>query len=300
MNLPKRVTLKEVGPRDGLQNEKKFVTTEQKVEWINQLSESGLSHIEVSSFVHPKWIPALSDAEQVFQQIHRHSGVTYSALIPNIKGAERALQVGVDEFAVFMSASETHNRKNINKSIEDTYSVLKEVANEGKSARKNVRGYVSTVFGCPYDGHVSLEEVKKICDKLFSIGVYEISLGDTIGVANPQQVEEVIKEVKKEFGVDRFALHFHDTRGMALANTLVGLQLGVKIFDGSIGGLGGCPYAKGASGNVASEDLLFMLHEMGIETGVDAKSFLKAATFIEDVLQKTLPSHQLKIAEGMS
>lgn len=298
MNLPKHVTFKEVGPRDGLQNESRFVSTEKKIEWINLLSQTGVSHIEVSSFVHPKWIPALSDAEEVFKQIKRHTNITYAALVPNVKGAQRALSVDVDEFAVFMSASETHNRKNINKTIAETFSVLGEVVKEGNAAKKQTRGYVSTVFGCPYDGEVGIDEVKRVCDKLFSLGVYEISLGDTIGIANPKQVESVMTALHQEFSEGKFALHFHNTRGMALANTLAGLQSGVSIFDGSNGGLGGCPYAQGASGNIASEDLLFMLDEMGINTGVDVNAFLKASSFIGELFEKTLPSHQLKILEG--
>ncbi|SER74479.1 hydroxymethylglutaryl-CoA lyase [Salipaludibacillus aurantiacus] len=298
MRLPEDVILKEVGPRDGLQNEKVFISTEDKVEWINQLSESGLSYIEVSSFVHPKWIPALSDADEVFSKITRQPGVTYSALVPNAKGTERALKANVDEFAVFMSASDTHNRKNINKSIEETFPVLEEVADEGRKAGKKVRGYVSTVFGCPYDGKVAVSEVKKVCDRLFSMGVYEISLGDTIGIANPKQVDEVLRELVNDFDADRFALHFHDTRGLALANTLAGLNAGITTFDGSTGGLGGCPYAKGASGNAASEDLIFMFEEMGINTGIDFNKFLKAASFIEKALGKPLPGRQLKLLEG--
>ncbi|WP_280768673.1 hydroxymethylglutaryl-CoA lyase [Salipaludibacillus daqingensis] len=298
MDLPKQITFKEVGPRDGLQNESRFVPTEKKVEWIDLLSQTGVSYIEVSSFVHPKWIPALADAEEVFNQIKRNQDVTYAALVPNIKGAERALKVDADEFAVFMSASETHNQKNINKSITETYDVLKEVVNEASSSNKKTRGYVSTVFGCPYDGHIAIDEVKKVCDQLLSMGIYEISLGDTIGIGNPKQVKSVMTELHKEFGIGKFALHFHDTRGMALANALAGLQAGVTIYDGSIGGLGGCPYAKGASGNVASEDLLFMLHEMGMNSEIDVHKLLKAASYIEGVFGETLPSHQLKLFEG--
>jgi len=298
MDLPERVTFKEVGPRDGLQNESGVVSTEQKIEWINLLSQTGVSYIEVSSFVHPKWIPSLSDAEEVFRQIKRNSDITYAALIPNGKGIERALTVNVDEFAVFMSASETHNRKNINKTKMETISVLKEVVKEGNGAKKKTRGYVSTVFGCPYEGNVAVDEVKRVCEELLSIGVYEISLGDTTGIAHPKQVESVMNELHQEFGAGKFALHFHDTRGMALANTIAGLQSGVDIFDGSNGGLGGCPYAKGASGNVASEDLLFMLHEMGIDTGVDVNTLLKASSYIGRLFDKPLPSYQLKIFEG--
>lgn len=295
MKLPEHVTVKEVGPRDGLQNEKKFVPTEQKTAWINELSRTGVSYIEVSSFVHPKWIPALSDASEVFSRIERNPDVTYSALVPNPRGAERALEAEVDEFAVFMSASEAHNRKNINKSIDETVPVLKEVAKQALGAGKKVRGYVSTVFGCPYEGKTELETVKYVCDQLFEAGIYEISLGDTIGSANPVQVEKTVGELTKLFPPEQLALHFHDTRGMALANTLAGLQAGITIFDGSTGGLGGCPYAKGASGNAASEDMIYMLEEMGINTGIHLESFMKASLFIEKALEKTLPGKQLQL-----
>lgn len=296
MTFPKHVTFKEVGPRDGLQNEKTYVSTKNKVDWVNMLSGSGLSYIEVSSFVPPSWIPALADAEEVFSQIKRFPGVTYSALVPNEKGMERAFAANVNELSIFMSASETHNRKNINKSIESTYPVLEKVLKGAMSENKRVRGYVSTVFGCPYEGTIHTDQVKKICDKLFQMGVYEISLGDTIGIANPKQVEELLIELKNYFGsVNNFALHFHDTRGMAIANSFVGLVMGIQTFDSSLGGLGGCPYAKGASGNIATEDLLFMLEQMDIHTGINGKEIIKAASFIENTLSKKLPSRQLTL-----
>ncbi|UCZ54283.1 hydroxymethylglutaryl-CoA lyase [Bacillus shivajii] len=295
MKLPKKVQIKEVGPRDGLQNEKVSVPTHIKVEWINKLSETGLDYIEFSSFVHPKWIPVLADAAEVAKLIKRNPNVTYAALIPNMKGLERALTVGIDEASVFMSASDTHNRKNINKSIEETFPVLQEVVDGAIKAEKNVRGYVSTVFGCPYDGAVDVDEVKKVVYKLMEMGVYEVSLGDTIGVANPKQVNDVLDELLREFPVDKLALHLHDTRGMALANTLVGVEKGIKTFDSALGGLGGCPYAKGATGNVASEDLIHMLGEMGIDTNVQFERFMEAAKYIENALNKSLPSHQLQI-----
>ena len=296
MDFPNEVIIKEVGPRDGLQNEQQFINTEVKVDWINQLSKSGLSYIEITSFVPPKWIPALADAVDVARRITREPGVTYAALVPNRKGLERALEADVDEVSVFMSASEAHNMKNINKTIDDTFPVLEEVVNEAVSAGKKVRGYVSTVFGCPYDGAVPIDGVKKVTDRLLSMGVYEISLGDTIGVANPKQMEQVLTELRKSFSMDKLALHLHDTRGMALANTLVGLSHGITVFDSAVGGLGGCPYAKGASGNVASEDLIHMIEEMGIHTGIDIDKLIGAAKYIEKELNKNLPSHQLQIS----
>ena len=293
--LPKHVTIKEVGPRDGLQNETKEIDTADKVEWINQLSETGLSYIEFSSFVHPKWIPQLKDAKQVASSIKRHPGLTYAALVPNQKGLEAALETGVDEVSIFMSASETHNKKNINKSIEETYPVLTRVVEEAKQAGKTVRGYLSTVFGCPYEGDVPIQQVVDVSTRLLDMGVDELSLGDTIGVANPLQVDRTLTEIRKQLSFDQLAMHFHNTRGMALANVLVSLEHGITTFDASVGGLGGCPYAKGASGNLATDDLVHMLHEMGIQTGVNADKLTESALYIQSKLGKDLPSHQMQV-----
>jgi hydroxymethylglutaryl-CoA lyase len=295
MNLPKSVNIKEVGPRDGLQNENKIVTTEDKIEWINQLSQTGLSYLEITSFVHPKWIPQLKDAVEVARKITRNPDVTYAALVPNMKGLERALSVDIDEISIFMSTSETHNQKNINKPIRDTYPVLGEVIKEAKKENKTIRGYVSTVFGCPYEGEVPIDQVIRICDQLFTMGIDELSLGDTIGVANPVQVKNILTELIQRFPKQRLALHFHNTRGMALANVVVSLQMGITTFDSSLGGLGGCPYAKGASGNLATDDLVHMLKKMGIETGVKEEGLEKSAVFIQQVLGKSLSSHQMEI-----
>ncbi|GMA49184.1 hydroxymethylglutaryl-CoA lyase YngG [Alicyclobacillus contaminans] len=232
------VVLKEVGPRDGLQNEPVTVPTDVKVELVNRLSAAGFRYIEVSSFVSPKWIPQLADASDVFNRIERRPGVEYSALVPNEQGLERALAAGVDAVNVFMSASETHNRKNINKSISDTFPVLRRVIEGAKAAGKPVRGYVSTVFGCPYEGAVPLEQVVRVCDTLIHLGVDELSLGDTIGVAVPTQVRTVVRAVRERMGLDRIGLHFHDTYGMAVANVVAGYEEGVRIFDGSVGGMG--------------------------------------------------------------
>ncbi|ARI77365.1 hydroxymethylglutaryl-CoA lyase [Halobacillus mangrovi] len=295
LELPNHVTIKEVGPRDGLQNEHKEVPTEDKIAWINQLSEAGYKYIEFSSFVHPKWIPQLKDAKEVAASIERKPGVTYAALVPNMKGLEGALETNVDEVSVFMSASDTHNKKNINKTIEETYPVLREVVTEAKQAGKTVRGYLSTVFGCPYEGNIPVEQVIKVSRKLLDMGIDELSLGDTIGIANPKQVDAVLAQLKKQLSFDEIAMHFHNTRGMALANVLVSLEHGITTFDGSLGGLGGCPYAKGASGNLATDDLVHMLHEMKIETGLDERKLEEAAIFVQSKLDKALPSHHMQV-----
>lgn len=291
---PVHVKVKEVGPRDGLQNEAEFIATADKIEWINQLSETGLSYIEVTSFVNPKWIPALADAFEVAKGIRRVPGVTYAALVPNRKGLERALEAEIDETAVFMSASETHNRQNINKSIGDTFPVLREVVEDSLAAGKSVRGYVSTVFGCPYEGPVAIDSVVRVAESLFEMGITELSLGDTIGVANPRQVQDVLDVLLKRFPADRLAMHFHDTRGTAMANVLAAMEMGITVFDGSLGGLGGCPYAPGASGNLATDDLLYMLDGMGIQTDIDRDKLLAAARFIQTKIGRSLPSRNLQ------
>lgn len=293
MKWPQKVVLKEVGPRDGLQNEKGFVATEDKIAWINQLSRTGLSYIEITSFVHPKWIPALADAEEVAKGIERVPGVTYAALVPNPKGLEKALACNVDEVSVFVSASETHNKRNINKSIAESLPVLRDVAKEALTAGKTVRGYVSTVFGCPYEGTVPTNQVIRVAESLFEMGIHELSLGDTIGVAHPAQVQQVLELLLKRFPADKIALHFHDTRGMAMANIFASLEMGITRFDAALGGLGGCPYAPGASGNVATDDVLYMLSGMGIVTGIDPEKLLAAARYIQSRLGRTLPSHTL-------
>ncbi len=294
MNWPASVTIKEVGPRDGLQNEKVFVSTEDKIAWINQLSGTGIPSVEITSFVNPKWIPALADAAEVARGIERMPGILYSALVPNRQGLERALEADVDEAAVFMSASETHNQRNINKPIRATFPILSEVAQEALAAGKSVRGYVSTVFGCPYEGPVSVDDVIRVAETLFEMGIGELSLGDTIGIANPKQVQEVLNSLLKRFDAKKLALHFHDTRGTALANILVSMDMGITTFDSSVGGLGGCPYAPGASGNVATEDLLYMLDAMGIHTGVNREKLLSAARFIQEKIGRELPSRNLQ------
>ncbi|WP_019241414.1 MULTISPECIES: hydroxymethylglutaryl-CoA lyase [Bacillus] len=292
-----KIMIKEVGPRDGLQNEKEIISSKQKIQWINYLSETGLSYIEITSFVPRNWIPQLSDAKEVARGIERKKGVTYAALVPNLIGLEAALESNMDEINIFMSASETHNQKNINKTITNTYPILKSVAIEALKAGKTVRGYISTVFGCPYEGEVNIKSVLEACDHLLQYGVNEISLGDTIGIANPVSVEKTLTEIGKHFDRSHFALHFHDTRGMALANILRSLDLGYTTFDSSLGGLGGCPYAPGASGNVATDDLVHMLNNMGYSTGISEEKLRVAAVFIQNRIRKSLRSHQMKMTK---
>ncbi|ALX49599.1 hydroxymethylglutaryl-CoA lyase [Lentibacillus amyloliquefaciens] len=293
---PDFVQVKEVGPRDGLQNEKKRISTADKVQWINTLSESGVKEIEYSSFVHPKWVPALSDAHEVGKRINRNPDVRYSALVPNMKGLDLALEAGIDGASVFMSASETHNKKNINKSIDETYPVLEEVIKGAKEAGKHVTGYVSTVFDCPYEGRISPEQVLSVCDHLIESGVDDLSLGDTIGTAVPSQVDQLLLEILTRFPNEKIIMHFHDTRGMAIANIMRSMEHGLTRFDSAIGGLGGCPYAPGAAGNVATNDVLYLLNGLGIKTGMDEAKLQEAAMFIQSKLGKSLPSKSLAYA----
>lgn len=288
-----KIQIKEVGPRDGLQNEDKIIETADKIEWIDRLSNTGLTYIEITSFVHPKWIPQLSDAREVAKAIKRYQGITYAALVPNMKGLDTALEANIDEVSVFMSASESHNQANINKSIIDTFPILEEVVQGAIQGGKTARGYISTAFGCPYEGEVPVEQVFRICDKLLEMGVREVSLGDTIGAASPNQIEDFLELALKRYKSTDLALHFHDTRGMALANVLAALDYGIETFDAALGGLGGCPYAPGASGNAATEDLVQMLNQMNINTGIDIQKLLQAGVFMRDKLQKNLPSHML-------
>lgn len=293
-----KVRIKEVGPRDGLQNEKNYISTTDKIAFIEKLAETGLDYIEVTSFVHPKWIPQLADAIDVLSNLKRQKEITYAALVPNIKGLERALQVQIDEASIFMSASEGHNLSNINKTIADTFPVLKEVVEEAKRNNLTVRGYVSTVIGCPYDGAVKPEQVLYVVDHLVDMGVNEISLGDTIGVGVPTDVEKLLELLLKKYPTNLFAMHFHDTYGTAIANIVKSLEMGITTFDSSIGGLGGCPYAKGASGNVATEDVHYLLTKMGRQTGLNSEKLLEAALYIESKIGKTLNTKQLAISRN--
>ena len=295
---PASVTVYEVGPRDGLQNEPRPVPTADKVELIDALSQSGLPKIEITSFVNPRWIPQLADAVEVGRAITRRPGVGYSCLVPNKQGLERAMAAGMREVAVFLSASETHNRKNVNKTIADTLKAFDEVIPPAREAGIAVRAYVSTVFGCPYEGPVDPEAVVRLVSELRARGVYQISLGDTIGVGTPVQVAGVLEKVLAVEPVEEIAVHFHDTRGTALANVLVALGLGIATVDSAVGGLGGCPYAPGAAGNLSTEDLVYMLHGMGIETGIDLAALVQASARFASIVGHELPSKYLKAALG--
>jgi len=296
--LPPRVTIYEVGPRDGLQNEARLVPTADKVALIDQLSKTGLPAIEISSFVSPKWIPQLADAAEVSRKVTRQPGVRYSALVPNRKGLETALGAGMKEIAVFLSASETHNKRNVNKTIAETLDEFREVVEPALAAGAKVRAYVSTVFGCPYEGDVDPVRVRDLSLTLRDMGVYQISLGDTIGVANPWQVQQVLELVLADLPLEHTAVHFHDTQGTALANCTVALSLGITTIDSAIGGLGGCPYAPGAAGNLATEDVVAMLHGMGVETGIDLDRLIDCSRLAASLVGHELPSKYLKAHLG--
>jgi hydroxymethylglutaryl-CoA lyase len=296
--LPPRVTIYEVGPRDGLQNEARLVPTADKVVLIDQLSRTGLPAIEITSFVSPKWIPQLADAAEVSRKVTRQPGVRYSALVPNRKGLETALGAGMNEIAVFLSASETHNKRNVNKTIAETLAEFREVVEPARAAGAKVRAYVSTVFGCPYEGDVDPVRVRDLSLTLRDMGVYQISLGDTIGVANPWQVQRVLELVLADLPLEHTAVHFHDTQGTALANCTVALSLGITTIDSAIGGLGGCPYAPGAAGNLATEDVVSMLHGMGIETGIDLDRLIDCSRLAASLVGHELPSKYLKAHLG--
>src|SRR5438128_12072992 len=296
-HLPARVTVYEVGPRDGLQNEAEALSVDVRVEYVDRLTEAGLPAIEVGSFVSPRAIPQLADTAEVFGRIHRASGTRYPALVPNLVGLERAMAAGVREIAVFTAASETFNRHNINAGVDESIERFRPVVQRAREEKIRVRGYVSTAFGCPYEGPVSPDAVREVVHKLLDLLVDEISIGDTIGVATPAGVYEVV-ETLHDSGVTRgvLALHFHDTRGTALANVYAGLECGIATFDSSAGGLGGCPYAPGAAGNLATEDLVYMLENLGIETGVSLKLLRRASHMIAQELARDLPSRVLKVS----
>jgi len=293
-HLPERVTVYEVGPRDGLQNEKESLPVEARVEYVDRLTESGLPAIEAGSFVSAKAVPQLADTEEVFRRIHRASGTRYPALVPNVRGLERAIAAGVREVAVFTAASETFNRHNINAGVDESIERFRPVVSRAREEKIRVRGYVSTAFGCPYEGTVSPEAVREVVHKLLDLPVDEISIGDTIGVATPAGVYEVV-ETLYDSGVTRgvLALHFHDTRGTGLANVYAGLQCGIASYDASSGGLGGCPYAPGAAGNLATEDLLYMLEGLRIETGVSLPKVVEASRFLAGALGHRPPGRYL-------
>ena len=274
-HLPDRVSVYEVSPRDGLQNESVTVPTTRKARLIEALVAAGVERIEVTSFVSPKWIPQLADAEEVIGLLPR-GATRYSALCPNARGLERAKKTGIKELAVFVSASETHNRRNVNDTVQGTLAKFRDVIRPAVDAGLSVRGYVSTLWGCPYEGEIDPRAGLRIARELIDQGCYQVSLGDTIGVGTPKQTQEILRMFLAELPVEQLALHLHDTRGTALANVLVGLDLGIRTFDASVGGLGGCPYAPGAAGNLATEDLVYMLHGMGVPTGIDLDKLWEA------------------------
>jgi hydroxymethylglutaryl-CoA lyase len=283
------VVVYEVSPRDGLQNESRVVPVAEKKDLVAALVASGLRQIEVTSFVSPRWVPQLADAAELVRALPPAANVTYSALCPNATGLERARAVGLKEVAIFLSASETHNQKNTNKSIARSLEVFEELIPVARDAGMRVRAYVSTVWGCPYEGAVDPKRALDITRDLIRWGVYQVSLGDTIGVGTPLDTQRICELFLAEFAPEQLALHFHDTRGTALSNVLVGLVAGIRTFDASVGGLGGCPYAPGAAGNLATEDLVYMLHGMGLETGIDLEALIAAGRVAERVVGRKLP-----------
>ncbi len=287
--LPSEVSVYEVAPRDGLQNESAQVATHAKVRLIEALVDAGVTRIEVGSFVASKWVPQMADADEVFRMIERRPGVTYSGLCPNARGLHRALEADVDEIAVFISASETHNQKNVNKTIAETLSGFETVIGPAIEQGLRVRGYVSTMWGCPYEGEVDPRRGLELARHLLREGCYQVSLGDTIGVGTPLQTHRILELFLSEVPVEKIALHLHDTRGTALANVLIGLQMGVTNFDTSVAGLGGCPFAPGAAGNLATEDLVYALQGMGIETGIDLDRLWQAGQVAEAIVGRELP-----------
>jgi hydroxymethylglutaryl-CoA lyase len=296
--LPARVDVYEVGPRDGLQNELRSVPLKDKLRLVSALVAAGERRIELTSFVSPKWIPQLADADELLARVERPTGVTFSALVPNLKGLDRAKAAGLKEAAVFASATESHSRKNINKSIAEAMNVARAVATGALAAGMRVRAYLSVVWGCPYEGTTAVETVVDLARRLVEMGVYQLSLGDTIGVGIPTQTETILEAVLRHIPASKLALHLHDTRGTALANALVGMTYGVSTLDASIGGLGGCPYAPGAAGNLATEDLVNLLHGMGIETGIDLPRLVEAGEVAQELIGRKLSGKYLQAALG--
>jgi hydroxymethylglutaryl-CoA lyase len=278
--MPPRVTVVEVGPRDGLQNESATIPTAEKIAFVDALSAAGLPVVEVSAFVSPKWVPQMADAAEVYAGITRRPGTRYPALVPNLAGLERARAAGVDEIAIFAAASETFSKRNINQSIDESLDTYRAVTERARQLGMRVRAYLSTAFGCPFEGAVDPRQVARVAEALIGMGAFEVAVSDTIGIAHPGQVPIVVGAVAERVPIGKIALHFHDTRGTALANVLAALDLGITTFDSSAGGLGGCPYAPGATGNLATEDLIYMLHGLGIETGVNLDAVVEASARI--------------------
>ncbi len=288
------VKVVEVGPRDGLQNENVTVPTEAKIEYITALADAGLKVIEAGAFVSPKWVPQMADTAEVYREIPKDPGVEFPVLVPNMKGLERAIEAGVKSIAIFTAASDTFNKRNINMTIDESFANYAPVTARARAEGMRVRGYVSTAFGCPYEGDVPPEKVLEVSARLLDLGCYEVSAGDTIGVGTPMQVQGVIGMLLQVIPASKLAMHFHDTRGTALANTLAALEMGIATFDASSGGLGGCPYAPGASGNLATEDLIYMLDHMGIETGVSLDRLVAASSIVGPYLDHPLPGRYLQ------
>lgn len=286
MNLPKQVKIVEVGPRDGLQNEKQLIPTATKITLIEDLVDAGLTYIEAGSFVNPKWVPQMADSAKVFTGIQRKANITYAALIPNLQGFERAVTVNASEVAIFAAASEAFSQKNINCSIAESIQRFENVMHAAKEKQIPVRGYISCVAGCPYSGEVDFKQVAKIANDLLAMGCYEISLGDTIGVGTAGQIKQLIEVIAKDIAIEKLAVHMHDTYGQALANIFASLEMGIAVVDSSVAGLGGCPYAKGATGNVATEDLVYMLNGLQIEHGVDLQKLITVGEKISRALNK--------------
>ncbi len=284
MTIPDSVKIVEVGPRDGLQNEAQIVPVAVKVNLIEKLVDAGLSVVESGAFVSPKWVPQMAASGEVFKRIHKRDNVVYPMLVPNIKGLEDALEAGVEEIAIFAAATETFSQKNINCSIEESLEHFHQVAERARSENLRIRGYISCVLGCPYEGEVSMDKVAEVATRLVDQGCYEISLGDTIGTGTPARAQAMIRRISEVVPLNQLAVHFHDTYGQGLANLHAVLQCGISVIDSSIAGLGGCPYAEGASGNVATEDVLYMLDGMQIETGIDLHKLLEAGRYINDFL----------------
>lgn len=293
--LPDGVSIYEVSPRDGLQNERATVPLSGKLRLIEALGLAGLKRIEITSFVSPKWISQLADGDEVAAQARPPAGCTFSALCPNAKGLARAKAAGLGEIAVFLSASETHNKKNVDKTIEETLAAFEETVGPARDAGMRVRAYLSTVWGCPYEGEIAPSRSLSIAHRLLALGCYQISVSDTIGVGNPKQTKQIMSLMLSEIPAQKLAMHMHDTRGTALPNILVGLEMGIRDFDASVGGMGGCPYAPGAAGNVATEDLVYMLHGMGVPTGVDLERLVEAAKVAESLVGRLLPG---KVHQG--
>ncbi len=297
MSQPQKVRIIEVGPRDGLQNEKSVLETEDKFHYISLLKEAGLQSIEVTSFVKPPAIPQMRDAVELFTMVRDRIGlgsVNFPCLVPNMYGYEKARDLGVKEIALFSATSDSFTQKNVNATVDETFERMEEVALAAKKDGIRMRGYISTAFGCPYEGKIDVKKLINVAERFLNLGVYEVSVGDTIGVAVPGQVRSHLKDFLKAIPVEKTAMHFHDTRGMALTNILVSLENGISVFDSSSGGLGGCPYAKGATGNVATEDAWYLMQSLGIETGIDIKKLSEASAFILSKVQRNTESKFLR------